>query len=523
MSDKLSASSPSKPHENSGRKWWIAMAGIFLLALGLRLPYMDEPPRDFWTVRQYYVPMLARAMYWEELPELPKWQQELGWAHKQAFQGREPPVMEWLAMPIYRAIGHFAIWPLRLTPMLSWMVGGIFLFLIVRRIHSSRAALLSALFFLLLPYGVTASRSLQPDSMMVMGLLVAIWSMLNYNDRPDWGTWGLCVAASGSAILVKPGISQFAVSAVYLALSIERLGWKGTLRDLRTYLFYFGAALPAGLYLVVAILRGAGPVGHFGWNFQPHLVFTLYFWKGWLGILARMFGFPALALAACSLLGLRSRLATALLLGFGLGYLAQCFFTVAATPTHDYWHLQVVPLVAAGVGLSMDRLLSFASFHPWALAKQCAIWGLAVLWSASSVRAIWDDAFKAKDMTYHEVAKEIGAAVEHSTRTIILDHDKGYPLMYLANIYGTEWPVTLAMQFGEAVGNAADRESLNLSARERFDQFYLGKGYEYFIVCRALDELDRQAGLRELLESRYPLSASGHRYMIFDLRESIQK
>ncbi len=502
----------------SRRMRWLALSGVFLLALALRLIHLDEPPRDFWTVRQYYVPMLAQAMYWEGLPDLPEWQQELGQAHKQAFQGREPPVMEWMAQPVYRAMGRFAIWPLRLHPVLAWLAGGLFLFGIVRRTVSPRAALLASMLFLLLPYGVTASRSLQPDSMMVMGLLAAVWTMLRHYERPTWGRWAVCTAVSGMAIWIKPGISQFAISLAYLTLALERQGGRGLIRDPKTYLFYVGAATPAGIYLAVAILGGGGPAGHFGWNFQPQLIPTIYFWKGWLGILVRMFGIPALILAGFGLFCRPSRRAAAVMLGLGFGYVAQCFFTIAATPTHDYWHLQVVPLVAMAAGLTLDRLLGLAGRGPHAMGKLAVVWGLAVIWLATSVQTIWADAFKPNNTTYFQIAREIGTTVGHSTRTIILDHDKGYPLMYLADIYGTGWPVTVAMQFGEIAGTASVREHIGLHAAERFDRFYAQKGYEYFIVCRTLDELDRQPGLRDFLQG-YPLVASGYRYLIYDLRE----
>lgn len=497
----------------------IFLVGLFLLALALRLIHLDEPPRDFWTVRQYYVPMLAQAMYLENAPDLPAWQRELIQAHKQAFQSREPPVMEWVGVALFRVIGRFAIWPLRIQPVLAWILGGLFLFLIARSLFSFRAAVLGVAFYLFLPYGVTASRSLQPDSLMVMALLAAIWSMVRYHERPNLWRWGTCVVASGLAILVKPGISQFAISAAYLALAVERVGWRGTFRDPKTYLFYIGAAVPAAGYILIARATGGGPTGHFSWNFQPQLIPTLFFWKGWLGILWRILGFPALILAVWGFAAAPSRRAFALMLGFGCGYLAQCFFTIAATPTHDYWHLQAIPLAALGVGCAVARIMAIAERAPCARAMQGLAWALACGWLAWSTGVVWRDARQAKNTAYFQIAEEIGAAVGHSTRTIILDHDKGYPLMFLANIYGREWPVTAAMQFGRIIGTAGEYEDLRLTAEERYTRFYSEKPADYFIVCRALNELDLQPGLREFLYSNFPLVASGYRYLIFDLRE----
>jgi len=504
-------------HPTWGRK--MALVGVFLLAFALRLIHLDEAPRDFWTVRQYYVPMLAQALFLQELPDLPLWQQELVQAHKQAFQSRELPVMEWAGVAVFRIIGRFAIWPLRIQPVLAWVLGGIFLFLIARSLFSFRAGVIGVAFYLFLPYGVTASRSLQPDSLMVMALLAAIWSMVRYHERPSGWRWGTCVVVSGLAILVKPGISQFAISATYLALAVERMGWRRAFRDPKTYLFYAGAALPAAGYLWARSVAGAGLSFYLAWNFKPELLSTLYFWKGWLGILLRIFGLPALALAGWGFAAPPSRRAFSLMLGFGLGYLAQCFFTIVATPTHDYWHLQVVPLVALGVGGGVNRILSFLDRPPKAAIKKAVAWSLACLWAVISIGTVLADAYRPKNTAYFQIAKEIGEAVGHSTRTIILDHDKGYPLMYLANIHGRDWPVTAAMQFGQVAGTASGYEQASLSAADRYARFYAGNSADFFIVCRALDELDRQPGLRDFLYSNFRLMASGYRYLIFDLRE----
>lgn len=507
------------PSRRAGPWTAVAVVFMFLLALAIRLIRLDEPPRDFWTVRQYYVPMLAQALYFEGMPDLPPWRQELVRAHKAAFQGREPPIMERVGVLIYRGIGHFALWPLRIQPVLAWIAGGVFLFLTARRLVGARAATVGAAYYLFLPYGVTASRSLQPDSMMVGALLAAVWTMVHYHEKPGWGRWAACVAASGLAILVKPGISQFAVSATYLALAIERTGWRAAIKDVRNYLFYVGAALPAAVYMLKASNSAGGLGMYLDWNFKPVLLLTLYFWKGWLGILIRMLGLAAVFLAGWGFLRPPTRKAGAVMLGFGLGYLAQCFFTIVATASHDYWHLQVIPLVALGVACAAVRIFAVVERAPPAWAKRAGVWALAALWALWSVRTTFAEALRPTSSAYPQDAKEIGAAVGHSTKTIILDHDMGYPLMYFADIYGREWPVSQAMRFAQAVDVDTDREAAELSAAERYERHYAAAGFEFFIVSRALSELDVQPGLRDLLYGRFELVASGPRYLIFDLRE----
>lgn len=61
-----------------------------------------------------------------------------------------------------------------------------------------------------------------------------------------------------------------------------------------------------------------------GWHFQTYLSFhllrTLYFWKGWLGVLIHVFTVPGLLVALSGFLLLRDRRTLAIVAGYGGGY-----------------------------------------------------------------------------------------------------------------------------------------------------------------------------------------------------------
>ena len=65
---------------------------------------------------------------------------------------------------------------------------------------------------------------------------------------------------------------------------------------------------------------------------------------------------------------------------------------------------------------------------------------------------------------------------------------------------------------------AAPETRPDLAAADRFAQYYATNHPEYFVICRAMQELDRQAGLRDFLFSNFPVVTNGDRFIVFDLR-----
>ena len=80
-----------------------------------------------------------------------------------AGRDNRPPVLELVASFAYLVSGGEHLWIPRLLSALFWMVGGVFLCLLARRMVSPNAAVFSVAFYLLVPYGVFASRAVMPD------------------------------------------------------------------------------------------------------------------------------------------------------------------------------------------------------------------------------------------------------------------------------------------------------------------------------------------------------------------------
>src|SRR4029453_3752567 len=101
-----------------------------------------------------------------------------------------------------------------------WLAGGAFLYLIGKRIADADAALFSVAYYLFLPFAVVASRSFQPDPLMVMALLASVFAILRYYDAPSNSRRGIGGLFSAFAFVVKPG-SVFAIVGAFVALAIS--------------------------------------------------------------------------------------------------------------------------------------------------------------------------------------------------------------------------------------------------------------------------------------------------------------
>ena len=83
---------------------------------------------------------------------------------------------------------------------------------------------------------------------------------------------------------------------------------------------------------------------------MPELLTTFGFWKGWLEQIEYMVGYIALVGALFGLLLFRPGLPRAMMAGLWGGYLVFGLVFARHVHTHDYYSLQLVPVVALSLG-----------------------------------------------------------------------------------------------------------------------------------------------------------------------------
>jgi hypothetical protein len=149
----------------------ILLVAVFLLVgLGVRLIDLSNPPLDFAATRQLHSLILARGYYYSmDIPStrsLPVEQRQFGIQAGQEELLVEPPLLEHLTAYTYALLGQENFEIPRVYSILFWVLGGIPLYLLAKKFMPVNGALAALAFYELLPFGVIASRSFQPDPLM---------------------------------------------------------------------------------------------------------------------------------------------------------------------------------------------------------------------------------------------------------------------------------------------------------------------------------------------------------------------
>jgi hypothetical protein len=490
---------------------WLVLAFLFLAAFAIRLYHSTDPPLEFHATRQYRSLIIARAFYFNHLTSIPDWKKEVA-ACSQKNQGiLEPPIMEAVAATGYRVLGGERVWLPRVLSSLFWLMGGCFLYLIGKRIANADAALFAVGFYLLLPFAVVASRSFQPDPLMVMLILASVWAILRYDSKPSRAWLAGAAVLSSLAFLIKPG-GVFVPLAVFLAVAGYRHGIRRGVGSLRFLIFAAITLSPTLLIYSYGVASGTFLVNEAQKTVLPQLWVSPFFWRGWLSQIEETVGFPCFIGALLGTFTFRPGLPRTVMLAWWAGYGAFGLALNYNLATHNYYQLQLIPIVGLALGpvvaLVMNHLQELQLARPWRLAVW-ATWCLAVALSLAAARAQLIDPSAGRKVAIQET---IGEQVRHSTKTIFLSADYGVPLEYQGLICGTSWPLGWDLEWEQLAGRRV------LGAEERFNSRYAHDRPQYFIV-EDISEFRRQPDLGRFL-SRFRVVAQTEDYVIYDLTRS---
>jgi hypothetical protein len=478
---------------------------------------------DFAGVRQYHSALLARGFYEWLLTGNLKTMPPDGIL--------EPPILEGLASLSYLIIGGEHLFIPRLLSASFWMIGGVFLYLIARKIVSANAAVFAVAFYLFVPAVVLPSRAFMPDPLMIMMLLVSVFTILRYHEHPTTGRLMVAVGASSVALFVKPGMCLFQIFGAFVALMVYRKGLLRTLTSAHLILFTVLSLLPVGLYYA-GFLQGAA-----GDRIVPEFLTTFSFWKGWLGQIEYMVGFVAFAGALLGVLLLRPGSPRALMAGLWGGYFLFGLVFARHVHNHDYYSLQLIPVVALSLGSIWDFLAAYlrrTTPAHFLRATIVAVFLLALALSVVEHRATLfliaqqgqGEAFPGRYVSHAmtadyerraEVYRKIGEIVNHSPQTIALAPEYGYSLAYHGRLDGQFLLPESERVIKDFASLRAEHSPRYVIVIKRFAHYNkhvdwggTGKGKQYKALCT-------------LLTTNFPVVANDEAYVVFDLGKAVGK
>jgi len=488
---------PSRP------RFW-ALILIALLALGglLRLLDLTDPPLDFHSTRQLRNAIVARGIYYEWHPDADPLLRDLAMAHRKSMGQYEPPIIESLVAWTYGWTGGEHVWVARLYNSLFWLLAGLALFDLARRIASPQAALAALAYYLVLPFAVQASRSFQPDPLMASAFVIGIYFLYRWMEAQTW-KWALLAGlVAGFAVLVKIVIA-FMVGGAAIAAVLSVYGWRRFWKSPQVWVMAALMVAPALAYYVLGN-PGRSSEYFFSWTVELlKLLASSTFYARWIGFLGSLFSLTVIMLSLAGMLIAPSRL-RAILLGLWLGYLLYGLTLPFQMYTHSYYHLQLVPVVALGlaplVGLVITQVSRQSRFWRLAFAGLMLFALLYPAWVARSVLVAED--FRSEPAFWQRIGQDIPADSE----VVALTQDYGYRLMYFGWRKVDLWPIT-----GELSAlRGGDRDFA-----EEFADRTAGK--DCFLVT-AFGQYEKQPELKQMLTEHYPLAATGAGYLLFDLR-----
>jgi hypothetical protein len=490
----------------------IALVLVFCVAFAIRLYDLTDLPLDFHPTRQLLSAIKARGLYYETQPNgIPTWKLETAIRMAKLKADVEPVVFEHLVAFTYRFTGE-QLWIARIYTSLFWLIGGIFLFMLARQFVSFEGALVAIIYYLIFPYAIIASRSFQPDPLMVALILAFWWMFERWTRSSSWIEALLAALLGGLAIFIKFPAAFFVIGGA-LGLALSRFTLRDMLRNTQVWILAIVGAIPALIYLIYGIFIRGDLASQFSGRFVPALLLSPYNYLEWETKANMAAGGVFIMLGLLGFFLLQDRRLRIFLYGLWASYLLFGLFFDYHIATHDYYHLPLIPIVG----------LSLAPMGDWFFARltesQVQGWArsalyLILIYGLFSV--IWDVRNQMKAVDYRPQAaiwEQIGQKFDEGTRVIALTQDYGSRLQYWGWRTVSTWPYTGDVGYANIRGGVFTFDDL-------FNRY--SSKMQYFLVTD-FEEFNRQPRLKERLVNTYPVVFQGDGYLIFDLKNPKQQ
>ncbi|MGB2896023.1 MAG: glycosyltransferase family 39 protein, partial [Anaerolineales bacterium] len=486
---------PVKVKNKSSRL--LALIGVlFILGTVLRLFDLTNPPLDFHAWRQLRSASIARKFYYDVLPladdELQEKASQLG-----SFEPLEPPIFERIVALAYRLVGQEQLWVARVLAIVTWILGGLPLYLLARRLTSRRGAVVSLAYYLFLPFSVVVSRSFLPDVPMTVMMLTSIYFIYRWAERPTLVFAVLAGLFSGGAILIKV-FAAYPLVFVMLLIVLSSLGISKAIKNPQVWLMGILLVAIPGIYYF-AIRSGSASSYFADWVFPfSSLVFKPWLYFRWAVALHRTITIPALLVAALSIfmVGGRGRL---LLISLWLGY----FFIGISVPSliisHSYYQTILIPIAALSLAPLGERALSWTdrrTEHWGAIGVGVLLISIGFL-SQKSITLLIANDYRDEVLGW----KKMGRELPDDGSIIGLTHDYNTRLRYYGWTLVDQWPHATDFEMQVLAGGNYDPSDPAVI------QGFINRteGYDYFLVT-LFGELEQQKALGSFLYGTYPFT-----------------
>ncbi len=505
-----------------------ALIVIFALSIAIRIYDMTDLPLEFHSTRQLLSLLKARGMYYETRTDVSPEERTFAVQQWNLRASVEPEFFERIVAWTYQFTGE-QVWVARAYSSAFWVIGGIFLYLLARRLTSDDGAIAATAVYLLLPYAIIASRSFQPDPLMTMLIVMFLWAVWEWSTaltaksakdakknqenlsglgelRGLKSSWAFSILAGlfgGLAIFIKFPAAFFIIGGGLGAVLSHR-SMKEALKDPQLYVMAFLGILPGAGYLIYGIFVQDFLGQQFGGRFIPNLFLSPSYYVGWLNMLNLVIGGFTLMLALLGLFFFDKK-TQRFLLGLWAGYALFGFYFNFHIHTHDYYSLPLIPIVALSIAPLADFLFAKLAQLTTTNLLRLSAFSLLLFGISSST---WNVRNQLNAVDYRPQA-EMWAEIRTVTdgyNLAGLTQDYGARLAYWGWQNITSWPTSGDLRYADERGGIQNLE-------ENFSE--LASKKDLFLITD-FDDFERQTFLAEKLNT-YPIFAEGDGYVIYNL------
>ncbi len=277
-----------------------------------------------------------------------------------------------------------------------YTVSAVLLFLLARRLFNERTGLFAILFFGIAPLGVYYGRSLQPDTLILLCSLAAIYLFLVWTETGGQLAYWSSAVALGAAVLMKPLNLYLGLPLLYLCH--QRFGW-GFLRNWRFWVYAGLAIVPAVLWYWHAhrlwleygntnLSRWLLPWSSFSTSLRSDQFFYRVMAKRFIYLITTVPGLPLF------LLGLILRQPRGIYLAhiWVAGFVTAVLIVPAGFAPHDYYHLPMIIIASLLMGCAADYLWARKPLQdtllPEPFTSKALVLGLCLLIVGSAAQAM---------------------------------------------------------------------------------------------------------------------------------------
>ena len=494
----------------------LALLVIFALGIAIRLYDLTDLPLDFHSTRQMLSALKARGMYYETRAGVSPEERAFAVQQWNLRASVEPEFFERIVAWTYQFTGE-QVWIARIYSSAFWIVGGIFLYLLARRLTSHDGAIAATAVYLFLPYAVIASRSFQPDPLMTMLIVIflwAVWEWASLTRNPSsigrearGRAWLYAILAGlfgGFAIFIKFPAAFFIVGGG-LGAALSRGSIKEAFKNPQIYVMATLGILPAAGYLIYGIFIEDYLGQQFSGRFIPTLFLSPSYYLGWLNMLNLVMSGSVLMLALLALFFWDEK-KRRFILGLWAGYAVFGLYFNYHISTHDYYSLPLIPMAALSLAPLADFLFAkLAELTSTKILRLTSylflLWGiLAVTWNTRNQLNAVD--YRPEAAMWAEISE-----VTDGYNLAGLTQDYGSRFAYWGWTYITSWPTYGDLLYSSERGGKRDFD-------EQFAEIATKKNL--FLVTD-FNDLSRQPLLQAKLEA-YPVFAEGDGYVIYLLQ-----